>query len=93
MELNILVSLIGLIGTLSSIYFGYIALKKKDKEKDIESGKLIGSLQKDIEYILEYLERLEKNLDKEKKRQEELYELVIRKESGKKIGGKSKWKR
>ena len=92
MELNILVSLIGLIGTLSSIYFGYLALKKKDKEKDIESGKLIGSLQKDIEYILEYLERLEKNLDKEKKRQEELYEKVIRIESGKK-GGKWKWKR
>lgn len=90
MELNILVSLIGLIGTISSIYFGYLALRRKDKEKDVESGKLIGSLQKDIEFILESLKRLETNLDKEKKRQEELYEKVVRIESGCKKGGKRK---
>ena len=87
MMINILISLIGLIGTISSVCFGFFALRKNNREKDVESGKIIASLQKDIEFILECLKKVEVNLDKEKKRREELYELVIRIESGIKKGG------
>ncbi len=63
-SLTILVSIFGIIGTISSIYFAYIALKKNNKQESINVGKHEGAMFSDIGYIKACVDRVEKNLGK-----------------------------
>lgn len=50
MEINI-ISIIGVVGTISGITFGYIGYKKGLQKDSTESGKNNGTLMSDIGYI------------------------------------------
>ena len=50
-RLTIVVSVIGIIGTLSSIFFAYLAFKKNERIEAKNEGKQQGSIFSDIGYI------------------------------------------
>lgn len=63
-RLTTVVSIIGIIGTLSSIFFAYLAFKKNEKIEAKNEGKSQGSIFSDIGYIKACVDRVEKNLSK-----------------------------
>ena len=58
MEVNIL-SLIGIVATLSGILFGYVGYKKGLRTDSYEQGSDAASMRKDIEYIKEKIDRVD----------------------------------
>ena len=64
-QLTIIVSIIGIIGTLSSIFFAYLAFKRNEKMEAKSEGKNQGSIFSDIGYIKACVDRVEKNLCKD----------------------------
>ena len=63
-RLTTVVSIIGIIGTMSSIFFAYLAFKKNEKIEAKNEGKSQGSIFSDIGYIKACVDRVEKNLSK-----------------------------
>ena len=63
-KLTIVVSIIGIIGTLSSIFFAYLACKKTNMQEHKVDGKTEGAMLSDIGYIKACVDRGEKNLNK-----------------------------
>ena len=63
-RLTTVVSIIGIIGTMSSIFFAYLAFKKNEKMEAKNEGKSQGSIFSDIGYIKACVDRVEKNLSK-----------------------------
>ena len=63
-RLTTVVSIIGIIGTLSSIFFAYLAFKKNEKIEAKNEGKSQGSIFSDIGYIKACVDRVEKNISK-----------------------------
>ena len=63
-RLTTVVSIIGIIGTLSSVFFAYLAFKKNEKIEAKNEGKSQGSIFSDIGYIKACVDRVEKNLSK-----------------------------
>ena len=63
-KLTIVVSVIGIIGTLSSIFFAYLACKKTNMQEQKVDGKTEGAMLSDIGYIKACVDRVEKNLNK-----------------------------
>ena len=63
-RLTTVVSIIGIIGTLSSIFFAYLAFKKNEKIEAKNEGKSQGNIFSDIGYIKACVDRVEKNISK-----------------------------
>ena len=63
-RLTIVVSIIGIVGTISSIFFAYLAFKRNEKMDVKSEGKYQGSIFSDIGYIKACVDRVEKNLYK-----------------------------
>lgn len=63
-KLTVVVSVIGVIGTLSSIFFAYLACKKSNMQEQKVDGKSEGAMLSDIGYIKACVDRVEKNLNK-----------------------------
>ncbi len=63
-NLTVVVSVIGIIGTISSIFFAYLACKKSNMREQKEDGKTEGVVLSDIRYIKACVDRVEKNLNK-----------------------------
>lgn len=51
MEKGELIALIGVVGTVCSIVFGYIGYQKGIKKDSKDEGRAVGSLKSDTEYI------------------------------------------
>lgn len=81
MSYELLISLIGLIGALSSIIFSYLAFKRSNKKEDKEEGKAEGVMISDIGYIKACVDRLEKNFNKVDELYKNISERVIKLES------------
>ena len=81
MSYELLISLIGLIGALSSIIFSYLAFKRSNKKDDKEEGKAEGVMISDIGYIKACLDRLEKNFNKVDELYKNISERVIKLET------------
>lgn len=81
MSYELLISLIGLIGALSSIIFSYLAFKRSNKKDDKEEGKAEGVMISDIGYIKACVDRLEKNFNKVDELYKNISERVIKLES------------
>ena len=81
MSYELLISLIGLIGALSSIIFSYLAFKSSNKKDDKEEGKAEGVMISDIGYIKACVDRLEKNFNKVDELYKNISERVIKLES------------
>lgn len=78
MSYELLISLIGLIGALSSIIFSYLAFKRSNKKDDKEEGKAEGVMISDIGYIKACVDRLEKNFNKVDELYKNISERVIK---------------
>ncbi len=63
-ETEIILTIISVLGTLSSIMFGYLAFRRADKKEDKLAGRNEGILISDLGYIKSSTERIEKRLDK-----------------------------
>ena len=63
-QFTTIVSIIGIVGTLSSIFFAYLAFKRNEKQEAKSEGKNQGSIFSDIGYIKTCVDRVEKNLCK-----------------------------
>ena len=81
-NLTIIVSVIGIIGTLSSIYFAFLACKKTNMQEQKVDGKTEGAMLSDIGYIKACVDRVEKNLNKVDERYRNIAERLARFEEG-----------
>ena len=63
-EIETVLTVISVIGALSTILFAYLAFKRANKKEDKLSGKNEGIIISDISYIKSRTERIEKRLDK-----------------------------
>ena len=81
-KLTIVVSIIGVIGTLSSIFFAYLAFKKNMLDDHRTDGKAEGIMFSDIGYIKACVDRVEKNLNKVDERYRNIAERLARFEEG-----------
>lgn len=77
-NLTIVVSVIGIIGTLSSIFFAYLACKKNNMEEQRLDGKNEGAMQSDIAYIKACVDRVEKNINKVDERYRNIAERLAK---------------
>ena len=79
-KLTVVVSIIGIIGTLSSIFFAYLACKKSNMQEQKVEGKTEGAMLSDIGYIKACVDRVEKNLNKVDERYRIILERVAKAE-------------
>ncbi len=63
-EIEIILTIISVLGTLSSIMFGYLAFRRASQKEEKIAGKNEGILISDVGYIKSSTERIEKRLDK-----------------------------
>ena len=77
-KLTIMVSIIGIIGTLSSIFFAYLACKKTNMQEQKVDGKTEGAMLSDIGYIKACVDRVEKNLSKVDERYRNILERLVK---------------
>lgn len=61
-KITTFVSIIGIVGTISSIFFAYLALKRNTLQDQRSIGKGEGLMLSDIGYIKACVDRMEKNL-------------------------------
>lgn len=64
MEATIVLSIISVLGTVSSIVFAFLAYKRNAKTDNKQEGKNEGVLISDVGYIKSSIDRIEKNMDK-----------------------------
>ncbi len=62
-KLTVVVGVIGIIGTLSSIFFTYLACRRNSHQDHRNDGKNEGTMFSDIGYIKACVDRVEKNLN------------------------------
>lgn len=62
MEVNIIVTMVGLFASLSSVTFAFLAFKRSEKQEHKVEGKSEGLILSDIGYIKACVDRMEKNL-------------------------------
>ena len=62
MEVNIIVTMVGLFASLSSVAFAFLAFKRSEKQEHKVEGKSEGLILSDIGYIKACVDRMEKNL-------------------------------
>ena len=75
MNLNLIVSFIGVIGTLSSIFFAYLAFRRNSLIDQRNEGKHQGTMFSDIGYIKACVDRVEKNIARVDER---YHDIVLR---------------
>lgn len=76
--MNVIVAIIGILGTLSSIFFAYIAFKRNLNQDAKNEGKTQGSIFSDIGYIKACVDRVEKNLYKVDERYKDVVERLAK---------------
>lgn len=77
-RLTIVVSIIGIVGTISGIFFAYLAYKKSNMQEQKIDGKAEGTMLSDIGYIKACVERVEKNFNKIDERYRNIAERVAK---------------
>ena len=77
-NLTTAVSIIGIIGTISSVFFAYLAFKRNDKSETKIQGKSEGTIMSDIVHIKDCVDRLEKNLNKVDERYRNILERLVK---------------
>ena len=73
-----IISLIGVIGTLSSIFFAYLAFKRNTLLDQKNEGKSEGIMFSDIGYFKACVDRVEKNLSKVDERDRKVAERLAK---------------
>ena len=75
---EIILTIISIIGTISSLIFAYIAFRRNDKSDVRNSAKIEGALHSDIGYIKSSIDRMEAKLDKQDNNYQVLLTRVIK---------------
>ncbi len=70
-------SIISVIGTISSILFAYLAFRRNEKVDNKKDGKNEGVLISDVGYIKSSIDRIEKTLDKLQEKYDDLHSRVL----------------
>lgn len=63
-DVEIILTIISVLGTVSSIMFAFLAFRRANKKEDKQDGRNEGIIMSDIGYIKSSTERIEKRLDK-----------------------------
>ncbi len=66
-ELNLITSVCSLVGTVSTIFFAYLAFRRSEKEEEKKDVEMEVNVQSDIGYIKESIKRVEKKIKKSRK--------------------------
>lgn len=75
---NIILSILSVVGTLSSILFAYLAFRRNDKQDSRRDAKSEGVLLSDVGYIKSSIDRIEKTLDKLQEKYDDLHSRVVK---------------
>lgn len=75
---EIVLSVISVVGTLSSIVFAFLAFKRNAKGDNRQKGKNEGVLISDVGYIKSSIDRIEKTLDKLEEKYDDLHSRIIK---------------
>ncbi len=75
---DIVLTIISVLGTLSSILFAYLAFKRNDKKDTQAEAKSEGVLLSEIGYIKSSIDRIEKNLDRLEERYSSLSNKIVK---------------
>ena len=78
MNFDLVIVLVGLLASLSSIVFAYLAFKRSDREQHLNEGKSEGVMFSDIGYIKACVDRVEKNLNKVDERYRNIAERLAK---------------
>lgn len=78
MEINVIVTIVGLCASISSIVFALLALKRSEKEEHKSEGKSEGLILSDVGYIKACVDRMEKNLAKVDERYRNVLERLVK---------------
>ena len=82
MSIDTLVVGVGLLTSISSILFAYLAFKRNDKHQHHTEGRTEGVMFSDIGYIKACVDRVEKNLNKVDERYRNIAERLAKLEEG-----------
>ncbi len=74
---EVILSIISVIGTISSILFAYLAFRRNEKVDYKKDGKNEGVLISDVGYIKSSIDRIEKTLDKLQEKYDDLHSRVL----------------
>lgn len=75
---EIILSIISVVGTLSSILFAYLAFRRNDKTDTKKDARSEGVLISDVGYIKSSIDRIEKTLDKLQEKYDDLHSRVVK---------------
>lgn len=75
---EIVLTIISVLGTITTIIFAYIAFRRNFKNDLRNDGKIEGLLLSDIAYIKSSIKRMEEKLDKEESNYQMLLTRVIK---------------
>lgn len=78
MNIELTLSLVGMISSISSIVFAYLAFKRSNKQEQRIEGKNEGVMFSDIGYIKACVDRVEKNLNKVDERYRNITERIAK---------------
>lgn len=78
MNFELMVVLVGLLASISSIVFAYLAFKRSNKQEQKADGKTEGVMFSDIGYIKACVDRVEKNLNKVDERYRNIAERLAK---------------
>lgn len=76
MNIELTLSLVGMISSISSIFFAFLAFRRNSKSDQRNEGKNEGVMFSDIGYIKACVERVEKNLTKVDERYQNILERI-----------------
>ena len=75
---DIALTIISVLGTVSSIVFAFLAFRRTEKKDNREDAKSEGVLLSEIGYIKSSIDRIEKNLDRLEERYSNLSSRVVK---------------
>ncbi len=78
MELTHVLSIVSLLGTVSSIFFAFLAFRRNESHDNVKEGKSEGVLISDVGYIKSSIDRMEKTIEKVEERYHELLTRIIK---------------
>lgn len=77
-SVDIVLTIISVLGTLSSILFAYLAFRKGERSDHKDEGKNEGVMLSDIGYIKSSIDRIEKSLNHLEERYTELSNRLVK---------------
>lgn len=75
---EVCLTIISVVGTISSILFAYLAFRRNDKKDSQAEAKTEGVLLSEIGYIKSSIDRIEKNLDRLEERYSSLSNKIVK---------------